>query len=68
MISNGVPWSCVRGRAKDRTIMLPERLREPLMAHLEKVRALHRRDLAGGFGAVELPYALARKKPGAERE
>jgi integron integrase len=53
---------------KDRTTMLPERLREPLMAHLEKVRALHRRDLADGFGAVALPHALARKKPGAEKE
>jgi hypothetical protein len=27
------------------------------MAHLEKVRRLHGYDLAGGFGAVELPYA-----------
>jgi integron integrase len=53
---------------KDRTTMLPDRLREPLSVHMEKVRALHRRDLAGGFGAVELPQALARKKPGAERE
>jgi integron integrase len=53
---------------KDRTTMLPERLREPLMAHLEKVRALHHRDLAAGLGAVSLPHALARKKPGADRE
>jgi integron integrase len=53
---------------KDRTTMLPDRLREPLSAHMEKVRALHRRDLGGGFGAVGLPQALARKKPGAERE
>jgi integron integrase len=51
---------------KDRTTMLPERLREPLMAHLENVRELHLRDLADGFGAVTLPHALARKKPGAE--
>jgi integrase len=32
------------------------------------VRTLHRHDLASGFGAVELPRALTRKKPGAERE
>lgn len=51
---------------KDRTTMLPERLREPLMAHLEQVRELHRRDLAEGLGAVALPHALDRKKPGAE--
>lgn len=37
---------------EDRITMLPERLREPLMAHLEQVRALHQRDLADGFGAV----------------
>jgi integron integrase len=53
---------------KDRITMLPERLREPLIAHLEKVRALHRRDLDDGFGAVTLPHALARKKLGAEKE
>lgn len=53
---------------KDRTTMLPERLHKPFMDHLEKVRRLHQRDLAGGFGAVELPYALARKKPGADKE
>jgi len=52
---------------KDRTTMLPERLREPLMAHLEQVRELHRRDLADGFGAVALPNALSRKKPGADK-
>lgn len=53
---------------EDRATMLPDRPREPLLAHVEKVRALHRRDLAGGFGAVELPYALARKMPGAGRD
>ena len=52
---------------KDRTTMLPDRLREPLATHLEAVKKLHARDLAGGFGAVELPHALARKKPGADR-
>ena len=33
---------------KDGTTMLPERLREPLMTHLEKARALHRRELSAG--------------------
>jgi len=45
---------------KDRTTMLPDRLREPLSAHMEKVRALHRRDLAGGFGAGGDAAALRR--------
>ena len=53
---------------KDRTTMLPERLCAPLVRHLGRVRVLHRRDLASGLGAVELPHALARKKPGAEKE
>jgi len=36
--------------------------------HLERVKAIHEKDLAQGFGAVYLPYALARKYPTAERE
>lgn len=43
--------------------MLPERLRDPLRAHLERVRALHERDLAAGRGRVRLPDALERKYP-----
>jgi integron integrase len=53
---------------KDRVTMLPSRAAEPLREHLERVRLVHQQDLAAGFGAVFLPYALARKKPGAERE
>ena len=52
---------------KDRAVPLPERLREPLRAHLEGVEARHQGDLAGGGGAVYLPPALARKMPNAER-
>ncbi len=54
--------------AKDRVTMLPQALIEPLQAHLEKVRALHRRDLGAGYGEVYLPYALERKFPRAPRE
>src|SRR5207244_4772630 len=43
-------------------------LMQPLQAHLGKVRLLHRRDRAEGFGEVWLPYALARKYPRAARE
>ncbi len=53
--------------AKDRRTMLSERLLEPLRTHLAKVRALHEQDLAGGFGDVYLPFALARKYPKAGR-
>jgi integrase len=48
--------------------MLPVALVELLRAHLERVRELHRQDLADGFGAVYLPYALERKYPNAARE
>lgn len=52
---------------KDRVTMLPDSLVEPLRAHLEKVRALHERDLAAGFGEVALPDALALKFKAAPR-
>lgn len=54
--------------AKDRVTMLPQKAKEPLKARLEKVREMHRRDLSGGNGRVELPYALAKKYPSADRE
>jgi len=53
---------------KDRVVPLPVRLVEPLRAHLEKMRGLHRDDLVLGAGAVFLPDALARKYPNAARE
>lgn len=53
---------------KDRVTMLPASVREALIAHLERVRTIHRRDLAAGFGRVQLPGALARKYPNASRE
>lgn len=54
--------------AKDRVTMLPVRLCEPLQRHLRKVKAQHEEDLAEGFGAVYLPFALERKHPNAARE
>jgi len=48
---------------KDRVTVLPENLILPLKAHLEKVKALHGRDLEAGFGDVYLPDALAKKYP-----
>jgi integron integrase len=58
---------CGKG-AKDRRTMLPETLETPLREHLAKVRAIHERDLADGWGRVFLPDALARKYPNAPRE
>jgi integron integrase len=47
--------------AKDRVTMLPGSLRIALRRHLERVKRIHERDLRRGAGAVELPWALARK-------
>jgi integron integrase len=52
---------------KDRVTVLPENVILPLKAHLEKVKALHERDLAAGFGEVFLPDALAVKYPSAPK-
>ena len=58
-----------RGKgAKDRVTVLPARAVGPLRTHLERVKALHGRDLAAGGGAVELPGAVGRKLPTADRE
>ncbi len=53
---------------KDRVTMLPVSLVVALKEHLLKVRELHTNDLAQGFGAVYLPYALERKYPNAAKE
>ncbi|MDQ6992993.1 MAG: integron integrase [Mariprofundus sp.] len=53
---------------KDRTTLLPDSLVEPLMQHLQIVKSLHEQDKIEGFGAVWLPYALARKYPNAATE
>ncbi len=52
---------------KDWVTVLPENLILPLKAHLDKVQALHERDLESGFGEVYLPDALAVKYPKAAR-
>jgi integrase len=51
----------------DRVALLPQKLRQPLWAHLERVKELHRQHLANGGGKVYLPFALKRKYPNAER-
>jgi integrase len=47
---------------------LPGAAKDPLSAHLQVVRQLHRRDLQEGAGTVALPNALAKKYPAASRE
>ena len=53
---------------KDRVTMLPNSVIEPLKLQLEKAKRLHQQDLAEGYGAVYLPYALEQKYPNASRE
>ena len=53
---------------KDMITMLPERVRIKLKEQLGSVKKTHVRDLAGGFGRVQLPFAIDRKYPNASSE
>ena len=50
---------------KDRVTMLPGACVSPLRSHLAAVRQQHVEDCERGCGAVYLPFALARRYPGA---
>ena len=51
---------------KDRTIPLPQKLKQKLITQVETVSQLHKQDLDNGYGTVYLPYALERKYPNAK--
>lgn len=51
--------------SRDRVVTLDEQLIPHLRAQLAVTQSLFKRDLAQGFGAVYLPYALERKYPSA---
>jgi integron integrase len=53
---------------KDRFVMLPAVTRDGLRTQMEWRKKLHERDLARGLGRVEMPTALVRKFPHADRE
>ena len=53
---------------RDRVTVLPQRITPYLQAHLLQVQQIHQDDLAAGYGAVYLPYALERKYPQANRD
>ena len=53
---------------KDRVTMLPQSLEPPLREHLGVLYTLHDLALEEGYGGVELPFALIRKYPNADRE
>ena len=53
---------------KDRNTLLPDSLCAPIQLQLHYAKTLHQNDLAAGYGAVYLPYALERKYPNANKE
>ncbi len=51
--------------AKDRVVMLPATLEQPLRDQLERAHAVWRGDRAAGRVGIDVPHALARKYPNA---
>ena len=46
---------------KDRSTMLASSLVQPLKNQIAFIRNQHEREIAQGYGSVELPFAAARK-------
>jgi integron integrase len=53
---------------EDRVVPFPVVARAEMPSWLARVKRIHARDLADGFGSVYLPDAIAKKFPGADRE
>jgi integron integrase len=57
------------GKGKvDRITMLPDSIKDCIIAHLKYVQGIHPDDLRQGYGRVYLPYALERKYPNADKQ
>lgn len=52
---------------KDRVTTMPRSVIVRLQEHIRRVQVIHDRDMADGYGRVELPHALARKYPKANQ-
>jgi integrase len=52
----------------DRTVSFSERLQQPLREQHAHVRALHERDLAAGYGTVDVPDEVVRQFPWAPEQ
>jgi len=52
----------------DRTLPLPNKIKDELKLHINDVERLHTDDLNKGYGLVKLPYGLERKYPNANKE
>ena len=53
---------------KDRSLMLPEKIKEDLSKHMASVKEIHDQDLKLGYGDVFLPDALDKKYQNAPKE
>jgi len=53
---------------KDRTVPLPKAIIQELIAHLERVKTLHEKDLATGYSGVFLDQLLEKKHKNAAKE
>ncbi len=53
---------------KDRTTILPNRIKDSLWDHLERVKLQYAQDLKMGYGGTTLPDALGKKYPNANKE
>lgn len=54
--------------AKDRRVMLPSQLKDELRLQIKKVKELHDKDLADGWGKVQMPDCLEKKYPNASKD
>ena len=53
---------------KDRTVPLPQAIKQRLKAQVDYVEGIHAKDVADRYGSVYMPYALERKYPNAKFE
>ena len=55
-------------RQKDRSLMIPGKIREELSRHVATAKEIHDQDVKMGYGEVSLPDALEKKYPRAPKE
>ena len=53
---------------KDRTVPLPQKIKERLKVQVNMVEEIHQKDVEDGYGTVYMPYAFERKYPKAKFE
>jgi len=61
-------YICDSKSLKDRTVPLPQSIKQRLKAQVEYVEGIHAKDVTDGYGTVYMPYALEGKYPNAKFE